>query len=269
MTQARLWLFSDLHQEHADNAWSPVAPADGFDIVVAAGDVAQQLPDALAWLHDRFPGVPTIYVPGNHDFWCDAGQPGGRPWTDILAHGRDLAARWGITLLSDDAAVIDGVRFLGSTLWTDFRVGQPSLQAGFHAATRGFNDCRRVRRPSSSGKTRKMQPADFYRLHRASVDSLDADLGIAHDGPTVVVTHHAPHPDALGLRPRDGLDCCYASDLTWLIDRHQPTLWVHGHVHGRLDTRVSNTRIVANARGHVGDEDSAQAFDPALIVRVS
>jgi len=35
----RLWIFSDLHQDWASNAWDPAAHSPDFDIAVVAGDV--------------------------------------------------------------------------------------------------------------------------------------------------------------------------------------------------------------------------------------
>ena len=46
---SRLWIFSDLHQDWASNAWDPAAhvPAGGFDVGVVASDVHLPLPQAL------------------------------------------------------------------------------------------------------------------------------------------------------------------------------------------------------------------------------
>ena len=56
--------------------------------------------------------VPVVYIPGSHDFYGhyvrDIGQ-------------LPAAAPANIQVLSDDTCEIDGVRFLGSTLWTDFK----------------------------------------------------------------------------------------------------------------------------------------------------
>jgi len=57
-------------------------------------------------------------------------------------------------------------------------------------------------------------------------------LGLPFAGPTVVVTHHAPHPTSL---PTDDLAHCYASDMSHLMQDRQPDLWVHGHIHSRAD----------------------------------
>ena len=131
----RLWIFSDLHQDRAGNAWDPArhAPADGFDVVIVAGDVHSPLTAAIDWLADRFVGCRVLYAPGNHDFWWDGGDDR-YTLADQIARGRDLAARRGIDLLIDDSVVIDGARFAGATLWTDMRLGAfsagPRLQYG-------------------------------------------------------------------------------------------------------------------------------------------
>ncbi len=131
----RLWTFSDLHQEWPGNAWDPAAhaPPDGFDVAVVAGDVHMPLTRALDWLAERLPGVPVVYVPGNHDFWWDRGEDR-YTLADLMSRGRDVAARHGIHLLLDDAVVIGGTRFAGGTLWTDFRHGSTTLTQAMRSA---------------------------------------------------------------------------------------------------------------------------------------
>jgi 3',5'-cyclic AMP phosphodiesterase CpdA len=263
----RLWIFSDLHQEWPENAWEPAhhAPAGGFDVVVAAGDVHSPLTDAIDWLADRFAGCRVIYVPGNHDFWFEGA---GDPFTldDQIARGRDLAARRGVDLLIDGEVVIGGMRFIGATLWTDMRLGVFFAGHAIATARRGMNDYRRIRR-RRTGRHKHIRPEDTVLMHRASRSFLDSALATPFAGPTVVVTHHAPHPQSL-WDPHADLRWCYASDLTDLIHARGPGLWVHGHVHGRADYRVGTTRIVCNSRGHAG-ERSERAFDPSFVVDVS
>jgi Predicted phosphoesterases, related to the Icc protein len=42
----------------------------------------------------------------------------------------------------------------------------------------------------------------------------------------------------------------FASDLSDVLWRYQPELWVHGHVHSAADYRVGNTRVLCNPRGY-------------------
>lgn len=264
----RLWIFSDLHQDWPENAWDPAghAPAGGFDVAVVAGDVHMPLLRALDWLADRLPGIPVVYVPGNHDFWWDRGE---ERYTihDQITRGRDRAAGLGIHLLMDDVALIGGVRFLGGTLWTDFRLGSSSLTHGFRSAQGrgGMVDYRRIRTGPRSRN--RIEPSEVLAMHRATRAFLEAELARPHDGSTVVVTHHAPHPHSLPDRHAD-LAWCDASDLTGLIESGAPDIWVHGHVHQHADYWVGSTRIVCNARGHV-DETTGFVPDLGLTVATS
>jgi predicted phosphohydrolase len=173
---SRLWIFSDLHQDWADNAWDPAAHAPDFDIAVVVGDVHMPLTKSLDWLADRLPGVPTIYVPGNHDFWWDRGDER-YTLADQIARGRDLAARRSIHLLMDDAVSLSGTRFLGGTLWTNLRLGTNSLGHALKSSRQGMNDYKRIRR-RASGKHKYVRPLDTLALHRATSAFLDAQLAI-------------------------------------------------------------------------------------------
>ena len=260
---SRLWIFSDLHQDWPENAWDPAghAPAGGFDTAVVAGDVHMPLLRALDWLAERLPGVPVVYVPGNHDFWWDRGE---ERYTiqEQIARGRDLAAAYGITLLMDDVAVIDDVRFVGGTLWTDFLFGSFSRTHAFRSAQGrgGMNDYRRIRTGPRSRN--RIEPGDVLAMHRTTRAFLAETLAVPHSGTTVVVTHHAPNPDSLP-DPHAHLAWCDASDLTGLIESGAPDLWVHGHVHRHADYSVGRTRVVCNARGHV---DEVTGFIPDFAV---
>jgi Icc-related predicted phosphoesterase len=258
---SRLWIFSDLHQDWADNAWDPTAHAPAFDVAVVAGDVHSPVTKAIDWLADRLQGTQILYVPGNHDFWWDRGDDR-YTYADQISRGRDLAARRGVHLLINDAVTLGGVRFLGTTLWTDLRLGTWSATDAARSARRWMNDYKRIRR-RSSGKHKYVRPSDTLALHQASRTWLDGQIALPHDGPSVVVTHHAPHSYSL----LGGFDLahCYASDLSRLIHDRQPALWVHGHVHNRVDYRIGATRIVCNPRGHV---DERSGFDPAFKIDV-
>jgi len=125
-----------------------------------------------------------------------------------------------------------------------------------------MNDYHRIRR-RPSGKHKYVRPSDTAALHRFSRAWLDDQLGLPHAGPTVVVTHHAPH----SLSLPDGFDLahCYASDLSRLLHDRQPALWVHGHVHGHVDYQIGATRVVCNARGQA---DEPSGFGPTFTIDV-
>ncbi|CAA2160526.1 hypothetical protein MBRA_05683 [Methylobacterium brachiatum] len=88
-----------------------------------------------------------------------------------------------------------------------------------------------------------IEPEDMLALHRRTHGFLDATLVVAHAGPTVFVTHHAPHPKSLP-DPQADLRWCDASDLRDLIHVRGLDLWGHGHVHHASNYWVGRAQIV-------------------------
>jgi Icc-related predicted phosphoesterase len=63
----------------------------------------------------------------------------------------------------------------------------------------------------------------------------------------------------------DALTAADVSDLSGVIEVHQPTLWVHGHVHHSSDYLIGETRIISNPHGYGAENPH---FNPALVVEV-
>jgi len=104
-------------------------------------------------------------------------------------------------------------------------------------------------------------------VHASSREWLDRMLGRESVDPTVVVTHHGPHP--LSVHPRfagNAVTPAFVSDLSDIIEKHQPPLWLHGHTHDRFDYNVGGTRVVCNPRGY--SYENSNGFDPGLVIDV-
>ena len=109
--------------------------------------------------------------------------------------------------------------------------------------------------------------------HLADRDYIETVLSVPFDGPTVAVTHHAPHPGSIAARfADDALTPCFVSDLTSVIERHAPNLWIHGHTHDCFDYHVGETRIVCNPKGYGPSRPGRRlengAFDVGRVVEV-
>jgi predicted phosphodiesterase len=112
-----------------------------------------------------------------------------------------------------------------------------------------------------------LAPSDTRAAHLASRAWLTDRLAADHNGPTVVVTHHAPliraRPERALLRAVAG---AFASDLTALMGAKRMTLWVYGHTHRWADVDVGGTRVVSNPRGYM--TEPVREFDPGLVVEL-
>ena len=122
----KLQLLSDLHLE--TDPGFVATPAPGADLLVLAGDVGSyqtrrdgSVMDEPDWGLRRFSPlpqhagwpVPVVYVPGNHEY-------DGLDMEEAHADLRRACDRLGIAWLERETLVIEGVRFVGTTLWSDY-----------------------------------------------------------------------------------------------------------------------------------------------------
>ncbi len=178
------------------------------------------------------------------------------------------AARiYGVHVLNHGEVVIDGVRFLGATLWTDFKLFGDDMKR--HAYTEALNGLRDFRVIDYGDKT--FMPQDSARFNAADVKWLEGKLkGEKFDGPTVVVTHHLPSKRSIAERYSDQLlSACFASNLDHLFGFSK--LWIHGHTHDSFDYEVDSTRVVCNLRGYceAGEAPENPDFNPGFVVEIT
>jgi len=237
----KIWTLADLHLELSP-LWTLPRPDErpDFDVLVIAGDLIPRMERGLKWLLGHVPGRPVIYVPGNHEFY-------GTDMDRTIEKARLAAQGTNVHVLSDEAVVIDGVRFLGGTLWTDFSLfGNPRV--AMEAADSIMNDYKKIRWDRYS---RRLKPDVSLARHRQTRRFLELELDAGFEGPTVVVTHHAPYPGGIAEAHRhDLISAAYASDLTDLITRTAPDLWIYGHTHLSEDAYLGRTRMISNSKGY-------------------
>ncbi|MCY4600815.1 MAG: metallophosphoesterase family protein [Acidobacteria bacterium] len=251
----RVQVISDLHLEF-DPAIPPLAP--DAEAVIIAGDLAPHAPGLLARVRDAWQDArQVLYVPGNHEYYGH----------DLDEAAEALAADCasaGLTLLNPGTAELGGARVIGATLWTNFALdGDPGV--AMMIAARQINDFSgAIRTDGGEAVFTAAASASRHSRERAFIE----DALFAAPGPTVVVTHHAPTPRSIHPRYRtSALNGAFVSDLETVIARHQPALWIHGHVHDPVDTVLGKTRVLANPRGYP-DEGRRNGFDSRLTITV-
>lgn len=210
---------SDLHLEFSKHRPGYLRPV-GEDLVVLAGDVDSGA-DGIEWAKRAFAGRPVVYTLGNH-------EPRGRQFEHTLDEARQAADGSNVHLLENDAIRIDGLKVLGCTLWTDFRVAEPFgiSQTDAMEVCRQCADFQEIR----VGK-RRFDPRDALQRHEASVDWLQGRLREATDK-VLVVSHHPPSTDIRNPGwPIDGQAARFYSDLSRLMDGRRIHAWISGHTH--------------------------------------
>jgi len=246
---------SDLHLESVPypDAFRPARP--DFDVLVAAGDIWEgDIPRAFRLLEDLASGKPIMFVMGNHEHWNGV-------LTEDLPLAKMLAEKHGITLLDGSAMTIAGCRFIGSTLWSDYRLS--GVPGELHAETGEQIDI------AHDGGSHLITVGDAIALHGQARDKLETLMAQEREGlPLVVVTHHAPHPECVPPEHRGTWGAGNsASDLSALTDSGRAALWIHGHIHTRIDmVRPNGTRILCNPAGPMF---SNTAFDDNFVVELT
>ena len=266
----KLQLLSDLHLE--SHPHFRAEPLPGADMLVLAGDIGSyqqgsRLIDPDFGLGRFSPRngwpVPVIYVPGNHEY-------DNVDFDETHERLRALCDELEIIWLERESRVIEGVRFVGTTLWADFdALAEPTDSLAEALKKRG----------------KAMRAADFYLEKAATMRNgelflaaqlreqalacqewLTQALAEPFDGTTVVITHFAPSLESgdprYGLTPGTAGFC---NALDALLPHAQ--LWLHGHLHCPSDYVKNGCRVVANPLGYARNGEQ-EGYRPQLLIEV-
>ncbi|WP_435100679.1 metallophosphoesterase [Arhodomonas sp. AD133] len=268
----RIQAASDLHMETRKGVTlDDMLSHETVDLIVLAGDIATGTfgVEAAAEL-SAARNTPVVYVLGNHEYY-------GWHFPRLAEHCRELAIELNsgghgeVHVLEREQIRLQGIRILGTTLWTDYRLHTHDdvhlITRNRRLAARNLADHHFIHTEGGL-----FQPEHAQRAHQQSRAWLERHLASAWQGPTVVVTHHAPlpqlgHPDF----PGDGLASAFGSDLSMLIRQHPPALWISGHTHANADLTFRGTRFIANQAGYPAEEPGRignAVFEPGKVVTV-
>ena len=275
-------LLSDLHLE--SNPHFTTRPVPGADLLVLAGDIgsyqngsqlltlgiadfglARFSPLPVAQGGAAWP-TPVFFIPGNHEY-------DGLDFDEAHARLRTACERLGMVWLERQTVLLQGVRFIGCTLWTDFDAltteraftGEVTLAEQLKLRGKALRAANFYLKKNHSLRGGVPLLADAVREQGlASQAWLRQALAVPFEGKTVVVTHFAPSlrsaDPRYGLSPGTAGFCNALDDLLPLAQ-----LWLHGHLHCPNDYVHNGCRVVANPLGYARKGEQA-AFKPEFLV---
>ena len=276
----RIQLLSDLHLENYPDFVPRAAP--GVDVLILAGDVGSYQAGSLLDGDDfglrRFSprrsgsAWPRVfYIPGNHEFDAldyDATYLRLRTTCDVL----------GIEWLERETITLGSVRFIGTTLWSDFAAvaaAKPTIVEQTKAFEKAFRAANFYLSKNTTLKNgTPMLAEDIRSLARECQRWLRDALAVPFDGTTVTVTHFAPTlrsaDPRYGITPGTAGFCNALDDLLPLSQ-----IWMHGHLHCAHDFIASGIkngqpyacRVVANPRGYP-EKGEDKAFQETFVVEL-
>lgn len=287
----KIQLLSDLHLE-THPQWRP-SPAPGADVTVLAGDIGSyqtghQMQDDDFGLTPFSPlagwPTPVIFVPGNHEY-------DGFDFDEAHARLHECCQRLGLIWLERSTHVGPWkdsagrpVRFVGTTLWTDFdalcpaglvtAAGPVSGAGAANALTQQLQQRNKAFRAANyylkkTGTTRDSQPylSEAVRAQGLTCQAwLRSALTEPFDGSTVVVTHFAPSlrsaDPRYGLVPGTAGFCNALDDLLPYANA-----WLHGHLHAPSLYEQAGCRVWANPLGYARKNEQVH-FQPQGCITV-
>lgn len=270
LNRMRIQYASDLHLEFRGGPFpallKPAAP-----ILVLAGDVGR--PDkpeyrnflrycSRNWEH-------TVVVAGNHEYYNDRTKEW---WARFPPHTttqrRDMCATAAaefpnVYFLQQGRKVIDGVAFLGATLWTDLSDPKDALTAetrmsDFHVIT-------------ETGSA-PIMAADVNRSHWEDRMWLLREIAACAEEarPAVVVTHHLPSFQLIAARFAGAgrINAAFASDVEELI-KPPVAAWISGHTHVGAHAHINGVQVCVNPVGYPSEARSSTGYCKELFLEIS
>jgi len=251
----RIQFASDLHLEfeHRPQDRLQLPVARGTTTLVLAGDIHSTIEGMDDFVRNLAKQVPVVLVAGNHEYFTH----------EFNAHRAALSA-WAagipdVHYLENDSVEIDGLTFLGATLWSNFDHARAALMT---KSTSMMADYAVI--ADRTDPRKRLRPERILDQHQHSIAFIERELRARDPSRTVVVTHHAPSLHSTRAKGEDW-EHLYGSSYDALIEDCGPALWIHGHVHDSFEYTVGRTTVACNPRGYVRYGENAR-FDPARTI---
>lgn len=234
----RILVLSDMHTEFWRNK-APVLPQipANIDLVIAAGDIGVGV-EGMHWVRGMFPESQIIYINGNHELYH-------HEYFDLKNEQTLLANQLNIHFLDPGTVTIDGRKFIGANLWTDFKLrGYRDLEPW---DLQGFADFNVIRFNED-----KMSLSTMRQIHQLEKQYIVSELEKGNNDKTVVITHFVP--SQLCIAPKWVNNNCnpyFTNDLDDLFDCFKYPIHIYGHTHDRMDqVHPYGTRLIGNPLGY-------------------
>lgn len=256
----KIKVVSDLHLEFSD---IDIPNTNECDVLILSGDilVAEDLyrhpvESDISYKAGRYRNFlqrcsnsyeHVIYVAGNHEFYH------GKWYQPIDILREECAKYHNVNFLEKDVTYIDGVAFIGCTLWADLNKADPITM---HHVMNRMNDYQVIKNEKLGyTKIRAIHTLERHREHVRFIQDT-----VKHYDKCVIVGHHGPTLQSLDPNFRDDyyVNGAYVSDLSHImLDNPQIVLWTHGHTHQAVQYKVGNATVVCNPRGYEGFEPNS------------
>lgn len=257
----KIGLVSDLHLEGSNTQLEN----PGWDYLCIAGDLSVEHELIVHFFSYVAPiDIPIIYVLGNHEY------EGKRLDENVNKLKNMLKPFDNVHLLDNESIIIDGIKFIGSSLWTNFELnGVDEKKKSMDFAKYNVVDFSAIFMKNENSSYVVLTPEKMAQMNDKSCDFIEYELRkVPFDGPKVVVSHFAPHPNSIAPQYAKYDNSYWVSNLEHLMGFSD--YWFHGHTHNSFNYEIEGTKVICNPRGFSRIYNIAQNanFQPDFFVEV-
>lgn len=244
----KIGILSDLHLESSNIKLENLE----YDVVVLAGDISQDFNLLGGFFECNFSkNTQIIYVPGNHEYE-------GKKVEKVIEQLKCLEKIFpNLHVLQNESINIGNVRFIGSTLWSNFE-GMGILWKeevkkwckyniiDFSYIFKKNKNKLNIHSPESIPWNTEDMEKEFYKAYDFITYELKKN---ETKNKKVVISHFAPSLKSLDKKYKVSLQNAYwVNNLPELIGFSD--YWIHGHTHSSFDYIEEGTRVICNPRGY-------------------
>jgi len=265
----KILLLSDIHTEFTKNNFP--TPKTDAECIILAGDIGLGINNILLankWQKEL--NIPIIIINGNHEYYNNSyyyndAEHLNLNLVEMLQLKQSALCEKDVHFLENQAVVINDVRFLGCTLWTNFRTNPKLTRQQEMTETQHYlNDYAAIYFNRSS----MLKPEHTLKVHEKSRRWLSAQLKKDFPSKTVIITHHAPTLEGVAPIFRGNKNGGFCNKMDGFLKTHHDAidLWCFGHTHFNIDTTIEGVRCCSNQCGY--PNELIDNFDPLKIIEV-
>lgn len=247
----KLYYVSDVHLELRKPKWSnkpiivpSVNDIGGKNILALCGDIGNpysKIYEDFITLHSKL-FHHIFIVSGNHEYYSPK-----KHYTinEIDCKIQEIVSKFeNVTFLQKKSFEIEGVIFLGCTLWSNTDEKAETIMSDFH----------KIYTLNDFGERCLIKYMNILQLHGEMLEWIEETIAqhkIEGKKEIVVLTHHAP---SFRMTENDEMvKNYYATDCEYLFE--VPVFaWISGHTHKSLELQIKNTICASNCLGYPNEK---------------